>query len=910
MFEKEDLIFAKISDALIKSIDLKLPALSAVNFSISSSCKKDIENGLVRRIAKIITPSLSRLFLEYMNDIDVLDSYIEDSESDSHDVYRNEFLKNMTDNGCEVLIKRVPKLIEMVRRIHAQYGNVIVEFIQRTDSSYDDICSVLLNDSFSVMTGVTVDSGDAHNNGHTTSIVETDKGKFVYKPHDVRIDLRSYELFNRFFSDIMSAPKVSSFDGYGFTEFVENESSTTEEDAKIYFYNLGGFVAVTLMLKSSDLHHNNVLAHGNKPVIIDYELMMTPSSTKRDDSLSQELRDSLLFGSMMPSKRGNTEMCILYADDDSNRSAPVIDGARKTVIDYPDEFISGFRDIYNRCIAEKEEIKSFIRTMDGLYMRHIYRATRVYMEMIKNSTTPSWVGDESLRNELFDRLSIAMKRSGSDKADDITKSEVEAILRGDVPYIYMRTDACDLYADGRVVFKDFFAVSCIDSVIDRIDHMNEADLGFEETLLRKAMTRVIRFAKVPGKEGPVITEQKEITDSKLLQCAEKLLMRIDEEAVYSPTGKVCFFEPNYFLETGMNYMNSGLVDGTLGIALFGAALGSMSSDEQIKERCDFFVKTMTERINKSMNALSKYEIIYPNTENISFVSGLTGKLLGSYLIAKYTGDPLNTENCRLIVSILDKVELGFEKVDIFAGLAGLLKLLCKYDDLYNMNGVPDYCSKLADRIIASASIPFNGKLIWKTMSSNWAISGSGHGQSGVASALSLAGKRLGRQDIIDFAYSGFEFERGIYNAKIGAWPDRRSGEASETYLTGYCSGAPGIGLNALEIRYEGYETILKRAISSTLKEPLCYKDFLCCGNCASVDFLLDAGRITGDESLIKSARTIMAVIVERAEKNGSFNYINKSLVNIFSPGLFYGAAGIGYEMLRLIDPVKIESVLL
>ena len=147
----------------------------------------------------------------------------------------------------------------------------------------------------------------------------------------------------------------------------------------------------------------------------------------------------------------------------------------------------------------------------------------------------------------------------------------------------------------------------------------------------------------------------------------------------------------------MNYMNNGLIDGTLGIGLFCAALGSMTSDDKTKEMCARYVKVFTERLKNSVDALSKLEVIYPNVENVSYISGVTGKILGSYLISKYTSDTSLTETCRKLISLINKMELGFERTDIFNGLAGLLKLLCKYDELYAINGVPEICSKLADR---------------------------------------------------------------------------------------------------------------------------------------------------------------------------------------------------------------------
>ena len=153
MFEKEELLFYKISGTLVESVGLEIPVLSAGRFVITPSCQDDIREGFIRRTAKIITPALSKMLLMYLNDIDVLDSYIEDSGSDSLDVYRDQFLEKMTADSCGELRGRVPQLIELIRKIHTQYIAVIDEFILRVDNSYDVICSSLLHNRFSELSG-------------------------------------------------------------------------------------------------------------------------------------------------------------------------------------------------------------------------------------------------------------------------------------------------------------------------------------------------------------------------------------------------------------------------------------------------------------------------------------------------------------------------------------------------------------------------------------------------------------------------------------------------------------------------------------------------------------------------------------------------------------------------------------
>jgi lantibiotic modifying enzyme len=54
----------------------------------------------------------------------------------------------------------------------------------------------------------------------------------------------------------------------------------------------------------------------------------------------------------------------------------------------------------------------------------------------------------------------------------------------------------------------------------------------------------------------------------------------------------------------------------------------------------------------------------------------------------------------------------------------------------------------------------------------------------------------------------------------------------------------------------------------------------------------------------------MALVIERAERNGYYSCTTRSIKSVFSPNLFYGVAGIGFEMYRLAFPDETESILL
>ena len=908
MPERDELFERKIASGILEAMDCGRFEVSADHFMINEEAKAGIDDGLIGRIRKIMHPALFRMFLEYLNERDMLDPYIDDDNCEELDPLRQSFAETVT---LHVLQQKVPSLVRLIQKTYETYRSVIQEMVQRMDLAYEDICASLLEDNrFRVLTGVKTDSGDVHNYGHTTTVLTTDKGRIVYKPHDVGIDLKSKELIDTFFSDVMQAPAVCSYEGYGFVEFIDSKPADTDKKARQYFYNLGGLATMVLMLGSSDLHHNNVLSRGVYPVIIDYELMMTPGRETKENTLAHDLRYSLLYSSLMPHRREDIEMSILFAKDEKNLSSPLVNGERKCVTDYPDDFLEGFRNTYRRCMEQKEELKEFVRSMKEIYVRHIYRNTGAYSILLDKTLEPAWIEDPSLHDEVFKQLTVAMARSGSENTDGIAEAETEAVLRGDIPYMYIRTDTRDLYMDGRIVYHDFFSICCIDHVLSRIDYLNEKDLAFEEALLQKAMTRVIRRKRRPNEIRERIIARREISDESLLSHAEKIFWEIADDAVHTPSGEICWFGVNYFLETGMELYGRGLIDGISGLAVFFAALHRMTSDQAVKKKAEELVEYIMHRLERYTDGISELEIIYPNIENISMSGGLCGKMFACYLAGKYMNNSHYREISMKMIRLLPKMDLRFEKTDVYNGLAGLLKMLCRNDEFFNAPGMKEFCNSLADRILASANIPYKGTKLWRTLSNTWPISGAGHGQSGVASALYMAGKRLHREDLIEAAQAGFDFEVDAYSVKVGAWPDRRRSERAEEYMTGYCSGAPGIGMNALLLEYEGYEETLKKAIRSTLKEPLMYKDFLCCGNSAMVEFLLLAGTKLQRQDLVEEARTRMAMVIARAERNGHYQCINKSMNHVFNSSLYYGTAGIGYEMLRLISPDTLECPLL
>ena len=123
-------------------------------------------------------------------------------------------------------------------------------------------------------------------------------------------------------------------------------------------------------------------------------------------------------------------------------------------------------------------------------------------------------------------------------------------------------------------------------------------------------------------------------------------------------------------------------------------------------------------------------------------------------------------------------------------------------------------------------------------------------------------------------------------------------------MHGYCSGAPGIGLMLLSCMRQrsqiaDWDANMDRAIGACLHHPIRFRDHLCCGNSAAADFLLEAGRRLEREDLTHDARRMLCEMSQRAQDD--YSYLPSGYQASFTPTLFYGAAGVGYTLLRAAD---------
>ena len=205
--------------------------------------------------------------------------------------------------------------------------------------------------------------------------------------------------------------------------------------------------------------------------------------------------------------------------------------------------------------------------------------------------------------------------------------------------------------------------------------------------------------------------------------------------------------------------------------------------------------------------------------------------------------------------------------------------------------------------------PRTGHRTWRTLHGPIAP-GFAHGPSGIGYALRRLGDGAGMQVFRVAAAEGWAAERRRRAPDRVSRSARRPAthDSSAARPRSWCQGTAGMGLARLAaLEDRDARPTLEAAIESATIREASEADGLCCGRLGRADFLFSAGLRLGRRDLCEAAQAICRDTVTGALAAG--RYATGSDEG-FRPGLFQGASGIGYQLLRMQAPDAVQSVLL
>ena len=294
--------------------------------------------------------------------------------------------------------------------------------------------------------------------------------------------------------------------------------------------------------------------------------------------------------------------------------------------------------------------------------------------------------------------------------------------------------------------------------------------------------------------------------------------------------------------------------------------------------------------------------------------GLGSLIYGLASIAALLGDAAGSDRCRAMAvrcveSITDHALERDQQHDLVSGTAGALVAAAKLASLCADLQVEAAMIRMGRRLVAAATaapgvVPtYHGR----------PITGMAHGAAGVAVALIRLYEFTGERIWLDAAMRHVDFEERLYVERERNYLDYRSRPGQPAFMSAWCHGAPGIGLSRLLIhRVTGDANLLpqiRRGIEAAAQFTLGHLDHLCCGSFGRLDIQWTYGRYLRDEPVMASVRRDVGHLLSRHCEDSGFRLFVNAPIRVFSPGLFVGASGIGYTLLRLASNDALPSVL-
>ena len=837
--------------------------------------------------------------------------------------------------AAPILLERLEKKeILLPERMERSVGVIIKnltayikEFLCDLDSHKDEISSAVLDGrKYSGITGI-VKAGDAHNHGRFTAIVETDAGKIVYKPHSCRIDQAAYDLMKEYFSYIILMPKVFACeDRFGVAQFLEKKRAEGRDSAGRYYYALGGTAAVLLMMGSKDMHMENLFACGERIAIIDLETLIYPYpgvipdpgvmifSKEDQKALYDTLMNSSLVNTRMKLKRQEEEFSILMNTGEDG-SAPVVDGEKQSVLPFERDFYEGFSDIYDRVLELRPVLKDKVAGLfSGRVIRTVLTATKVYSDILKRLNSNYSYSSEDYYKSQWDKLPGVLSRNKIDYCRPAEETEVAALIENDIPFFYTFSLSRDLYFEGKIVEKDYFMQSGLERTLEILDHMSREEKEFEMRFLRFSLAGAkvaedLSFYPVKGLKGEELPKEDEpvLGPKEAVLEAERVFHLIMGQALtlHTGTGFWLSFSPS---EDNPSAMGVGLYSGIAGMAVFFAAMEKGAADPEVGRKAADALDSCLRLLGRYGDSILNSERVFDEQEfSLGEGEGLAGVLRSLVIINRFRNGC-----CRQLIDnicrFLKKIDVSaYKETDKVSGLSGLIVTLCRYEELYTYDGIKDVIRALCDRLKSLKTLEWEETFVWKTMSDkNHPISGAVHGMAGIAEAFFLADLRLGRSDYMEPALAALSFEDRVYSEDLGGWEDRRV-PGVHVLAKGNCYGAPGMGIIFNRLKNEGIKDVMldrneMRAYDTVVSSRLLLRDHLCCGNMSTVEYFLETGRV-------EDAGRLLYRLVNSAGSRGAYALGYENSRTNDNVTLFYGLAGIGYELLRYADPKGVPTVL-
>lgn len=901
-------------------------------------------NFLLKKLVSISEKTLYSEFVVFRK------LYIESKDynfnENSKDIY-NLFLKSILYDGAFNFFEKYPVLARLIITISEFWLNNISDFINRISIDLSEISFIFNENVFNKITNLNFSLSDPHNKGKNVILLEFDNSfKIIYKPRNLEIEL-DFQNFISFYNNKtnnlkLKVIKIINKKDYGWIEYIEHKSCNNNYEAINYYNRIGMLLCILYAFNTTDCHDENLIANGENPILIDLETLFQPdksiNSFYNKKNIHQEYWNSVLRTGMLPiwektgsvffdisalgsyffkqnvidiewiniNKNGmNIKFKTIAFSNLKKNNVPILNKKKLLPSKYIQDIKTGFENMYIFFIDifknKKQELRNFFINKE---IRVVLKNTAIYYKTIANSINP-----ENLKSGIYRSIEINKINIKENTENKIFKSELISMENMDVPYFTTFTNSKTIFTNKNKLLDKY--LKCND-IFTNIKFFNENNLKIQMKIIKDSF--YIESNRIKKSNIYINSKNisKNITNDDLINKTILIGNKIKNECLISEDKSINWLNYEYLDENKKDLirimtMNDSLYNGKVGISLFLSALYHITKNDEYKNLALKSIISIKNIINSNKEDYKK---------NISLqmtIGGLSG--LGSlvYVFSKMSYF-LNEKSLLLDAKKISDL-ITFDRIlndnqfDIVNGCAGtILSLL----SLYSFTGDLDIIEKAifcGNHLINSRKKYKNFPKAWININKKIPLTGFSHGASGISYSLIKLFEKTKNISFLNVAIEGINYEKEVFSIKNLNWPDFRI-DNEINFIESWCHGAPGIGLSRLmeiETLKNYYDTDydIKVSIELTNNHNINTFDNLCCGNFGRIDFLLTASLLEPYKNLKSKIFEKLTLIEKRKEKLGFYQI--RPTENIC---FFHGLSGIGYQLLRIVNPIEIPSVLL
>lgn len=894
-----------------------------------------------------------RICIQELNISKINGNLIGKNEKEEFDYYTH-YLLNKKDY-IKYFYKEYPGLYYELSEKSNYMVSYFLEITNHIIESKEDLISMFLNNKKEnfIVEEIILSSGDSHQGSKSVAIVKF-KGnyKIVYKPRPLNID-EGFKNFCDWLNDKningylkLESSIILNNGKYGWMSFVEYKACESEVKVLNYYKRIGQLLALLYIFDSKDFHHENIIANGEMPILIDLETLFHgtldyfKSGDKIYDMKNDIIQKSVLETMLLPRRiqinlkdnksidiggisafenqetplkvptvinHMSSDMKVIYKNSviTPERNVPKVDGKDhiETNKEHIYQIIDGFNILYDWIFENKEEVITIVSQMfNNSYCRLIVKPTHEYSTLLRIGTHPDLYFNPLHKKVFLCRVGL---NNISNKNDILNSYEYKDLLKGDIPYFTTTFNDSKIYDSSYIRIKGVkLKVSPLQNFIDKIRGMCEKDKRIQNQFINWSFIHMIDIDHSTRKYN--LKYDKKYSENKILNLADEISniimnksILIDNNCEWLGIGIDGATEEM----TSIGMISNDLYKGLTGIGLFFSYLYRFTLDYKYELYTKLVCTQIIEGIKSlSFGQLKKLSEDKNNNLDIGGFTGLGGTLYGLYHIFLNIND---RENLKVLI---DKIILIYKSgllsnrvdKDIIGGICGYLMMLLSVYEKEN-----DVNKKLE---IKNIILSIEKDMFGKNKIDVEGYTGFAHGTSGAISTLARINNKFSenREKRLITIKKMLEHERKLFSLKTKNWYVYEGGNDTSV---GWCNGASGILLSRVLLKKYGYfddmiDNEIELAKYQLITNGLGNNITLCHGDIGNILIFMEYVNITNNEIDRKVLNSMIYEVIEYIDQNK----YKKLYENVDIYGLMVGRSGEGYFLLKILFP-EINNIL-